>query len=83
MPNKQISKPPIQSAGENDVFVEVSSELKIALSRDKEAKAAFDKLPPSHQKEYVTWINDAKKEETRQRRVAQTLEMLKKDKKSR
>lgn len=61
----------------------IPAKLKTALSKDKEAKAAFDKLPPSHQKEYVTWINEAKKEETRARRVAQTIEMLKQGKKSR
>jgi uncharacterized protein YdeI (YjbR/CyaY-like superfamily) len=38
-------------------------------------------LPYSHQKEYVGYITEAKKEETRARRVAQTIEMLKKGKK--
>ncbi len=29
----------------------------------------FDKFPPSHKREYVEWITDAKREETRTRRL--------------
>ena len=58
--------------------VEVPVELKQALKTEKEAKARFDKLSYTHQKEYVNWINEAKREETRQNRIAKTIEMLKK-----
>jgi|SRR5687767_7054052 len=58
--------------------VEVPVELKKAFRSDKEAKALFDKLSYTHQKEYVNWINEAKREETRQNRIAKTIEMLKK-----
>lgn len=61
-------------------IVEVPAELKKAFKIEKEAKAFFDKLSYTHQKEYVTWINEAKKEETRQNRIAKTIEMLKKGK---
>ncbi len=37
----------------------------------------FDKLPPSHQKEYIKWLDEAKKEETRKRRLAKMVQMLK------
>jgi len=83
MPKKHTFTATIQNAGGGGAFMEIPAELMTALSRDKEAKAVFNKLPHSHQKEYVTWINDAKKEETRARRVAQTIEMLKQGKKSR
>lgn len=63
--------------------IEVPPELKKAFSKEKEAKAIFDKLSYTHQKEYVTWITEAKREETRQARVAKTIEMLKQGKKSR
>ena len=63
--------------------VAVPLELKRAFKSDKEAKAAFEKLSYTHQKEYVNWINDAKKDETQVRRVLQTLEMLKGRKKGR
>jgi len=61
--------------------VAVPAELKRLFKSDKEAKAVFEKLSYTHQKEYVTWINAAKKEETRQSRIVKTLEMLKKGKK--
>jgi len=40
---------------------------------EKEAKAIFEKLSYTHQREYVMWINEAKKEETRQNRVVKTI----------
>lgn len=62
--------------------VEVPAELKKAFKTEKEAKAFFEKLSYTHQREYVTWINEAKREETRQNRIAKTIEMLKKGKKN-
>jgi uncharacterized protein YdeI (YjbR/CyaY-like superfamily) len=47
-----------------------------ALKKNKKALAAFDNFPPSHQREYVEWITDAKTEETRQRRLTQALEWM-------
>ena len=63
--------------------VEVPTELKKAFKTEKEAKAVFDKLSYTHQREYVLWINEAKREETRQNRVVKTIEMLKQGKKAR
>lgn len=63
--------------------VEVPDDLRSALKKDKEAKAFFDKLSYTHQREYVTWINEAKKPETRAARILKTIGMLKKGKKGR
>lgn len=63
--------------------LEIPDELLKALRRDREAKAFFDKLSYTHQREYVTWINEAKKDETRQRRIVKAIEMLKNHKKAR
>ena len=63
--------------------VEVPAELKKVFRTEKEAKALFEKLSYTHQKEYVTWIDEAKKEETRLNRVAKMIEMLKEGKKAR
>jgi hypothetical protein len=62
--------------------VAVPEELKRAFKSEKEAKAAFDKLSYTHQREYVTWIDEAKKDETRRNRIIKTIEMLKKGKKA-
>lgn len=56
--------------------VEVPPPLAAALDGDSPARAAFDALAPSHRKEFARWVAEAKREETRDRRVAQTLEML-------
>ena len=63
-------------------LIEVPKDLLKVLKKDKEAKAFFDKLSYTHQKEYVRWVEEAKKEETRQNRIVKTVEMLKKGKKT-
>ena len=62
-------------------LVEVPAELKQAFKAEKEAKSFFEKLAYTHQREYVKWINEAKRDETRQARILKTIEMLKKGKK--
>ena len=61
--------------------VEVPKDLMRELKQNKEAKAFFDKLSYSHKREYVMWINEAKKEETWQNRIVKMIEMLKQGKK--
>ncbi|HET6952371.1 MAG TPA: YdeI/OmpD-associated family protein [Acidimicrobiales bacterium] len=56
--------------------VTVPDDLAAALAADAEAGAAFDRLSFSHRREYVTWIEEAKRPETRARRVAGTLDRL-------
>jgi hypothetical protein len=56
--------------------VDVPEPLARALARDKTASAAFDQLAFTHRKEYAQWIAEAKREETRERRVAKAIEML-------
>ena len=51
-------------------------DLAAALRRNKAAAAVFEKFSPSHRKEYIEWITEAKREETRQKRLATTLEWL-------
>jgi len=51
-------------------------ELLDALAADPGARAAYDALPPSHRTEYLRWIGEAKKPETRSDRVAKTVRRL-------
>jgi hypothetical protein len=53
-------------------------ELASALAKDTRARAAWDALSFTHQREHAEAIEDAKKPETRAARVAKTLAMLKK-----
>jgi hypothetical protein len=56
--------------------VEVPAALAAALAADPQAQASFDQMAFTHRKEYARWITEAKKEETRQRRVEQALAMI-------
>lgn len=51
-------------------------DLAKALAKNKKAKAAFDKFSYSHRKEYIEWINEAKTEPTRLKRIATTVEWV-------
>jgi uncharacterized protein YdeI (YjbR/CyaY-like superfamily) len=51
-------------------------ELKAALAKSKQAQAAFKAFPPSAQYEYVEWVAEAKGDDTRARRVAQSVEWM-------
>ena len=57
-------------------LVDVPDDLMQAMAAQPDAKAFFDKLSYSHRKEYVEWIDGAKKPETRKRRVEKALELL-------
>ena len=63
--------------------IEVPAELKKLFKTEKDAKAFFERLSYTHQREYVIWINEAKREETRQNRITKAIEMLKKGQKVR
>jgi hypothetical protein len=56
--------------------VKVPEALAQALAADSEARTAFDGLAFTHRKEFARWIAEAKREETRARRLEQALEML-------
>jgi hypothetical protein len=56
--------------------VEVPTALADALDAHPEVKARYDALAYTHRKEFARWIAEAKRDETRDRRVAQALEML-------
>ena len=60
---------------ESERTVETPEDFEKLLKKEK-LQAVFEKLSYSHRKEYVRWITEAKKEETRQRRLAKAMEML-------
>jgi uncharacterized protein YdeI (YjbR/CyaY-like superfamily) len=47
-----------------------------ALKKNRQARATFEGFPPSQQREYVDWITEAKRDETRQKRLTQAIEWL-------
>jgi Bacteriocin-protection, YdeI or OmpD-Associated/Domain of unknown function (DUF1905) len=61
--------------------IEVPADFRQALEQAPNAKAAFEKMSFTHQREYVRAILDAKRESTRIDRIEKTIEMLKNSKK--
>ena len=47
-----------------------------ALKKNKKALATFENFSPSHKREYVEWIIEAKREETRTKRIKTAIEMM-------
>ncbi len=71
LPPEEISRhaPPLP--------VNLDQDFRLALRADPAARERFALLPASHRKAYTDWIAEAKKPDTRARRVAQTLIKLK------
>ena len=55
---------------------ETPADLAAALEKNKPAQAAFDAFPPGCKREYIDWIVEAKREETRAKRLAQAVEWI-------
>jgi Bacteriocin-protection, YdeI or OmpD-Associated/Domain of unknown function (DUF1905) len=66
----------VLEADEQPRTVDPPAELAGALAADPGAKAAFDGLSYTHQREYAEWVAEAKREATRRRRVEQAVQML-------
>lgn len=56
--------------------IDVPPDLHAALATDPAALTSFEALAPSHRKEFVRWIEEAKRPETRDKRVAETLALV-------
>lgn len=56
--------------------IELSTDLMLCLEDDPAAKAYFNKIPGSHQKYYSRWIDSAKTDETKAKRIALALKAL-------
>jgi uncharacterized protein YdeI (YjbR/CyaY-like superfamily) len=56
--------------------LEIPEDLLQALSAVPDLEQMFLRYPPSHKKEYLKWIEEAKRPETRQRRIEQAVKQL-------
>jgi uncharacterized protein YdeI (YjbR/CyaY-like superfamily) len=63
-------------AAQREDITLVPAELTAALARNEQARLNFDKLASSYRKQFIYWIGVAKREETRNRRVAEAVELL-------
>jgi uncharacterized protein YdeI (YjbR/CyaY-like superfamily) len=67
-------KPAKSATGPAKPEIPVPDDFRAALNAA--AQATFDKLAPSHRREYLEWIVEAKRPETRAKRIAQAAEWL-------
>lgn len=68
---------------EEERIIEIPEDFARILSTDQKAKVTYDQLSFTAKKEYVKWITEAKREETRQDRIKKAMERLSEGKKLR
>ncbi|MCP1297624.1 YdeI/OmpD-associated family protein [Chryseobacterium sp. S0630] len=56
--------------------VEIADDIASVFNKNPEAKTLFDKMSYTHKKEYIRWIEEAKKPETRENRKAKMILMI-------
>jgi uncharacterized protein YdeI (YjbR/CyaY-like superfamily) len=54
----------------------IPEDLSSALSKNKTAKTTFEAFSPSHKNEYIAWIEEAKTEATREKRILTAIEWI-------
>lgn len=57
-------------------LLEMPADFAAALAKVKAAKQHYDAFPPGKQRDYLEWVLDAKREETRAKRIAQAVEWI-------
>lgn len=69
-----IKLPPRQKKPAKELII--PNDLQRGLQKNKAAKSHFDQFSPSKKKEYVEWINEAKTETTRNKRLSTAIEWI-------
>ena len=59
----------------------IPDDLRQALKANTQARRNFDRLAPSHKRQYIYWITSAKTDKTRQRRIQATVRLMTENKK--
>ena len=60
----------------DDPFEREADAFAAALKKNKKAQVVWEGFSPSHRREYIEWIAEAKTDVTRDKRIATTLEWL-------
>jgi uncharacterized protein YdeI (YjbR/CyaY-like superfamily) len=69
-------KPRSRNSKAEKTALDIPIEFKKILESEPKAKTVFEGLSSSHQREYISWIEEAKRTDTKQRRLEKTLENL-------
>jgi uncharacterized protein YdeI (YjbR/CyaY-like superfamily) len=74
--NEDGAKPPVPPVSDKSRTVRAPADLLAALKNNARARAAYDEMSPSHKREYIEWVTEAKRDETRKQRVAAAVEWM-------
>ena len=74
--NEDGVKAPTRSGPRKKKVLAVPPDLAAALKKNRKAMAAFEGFSPGGRHEYIEWLTEARREETRARRLATTIEWL-------
>ena len=74
--NDDEVKLPERKKRDTNKEIEIPDILQKALNKNKTASTRFSNFSPSHKREYIEWINEAKTEETKNKRIASTIEWV-------
>ncbi|WP_088044314.1 YdeI/OmpD-associated family protein [Bacillus sp. EAC] len=75
---RRTASPPKVNTSTGSKIVEIPVDLQEKFEEYPECKTFFNSLAYTHRKEYVHWISEAKRQETRVRRINGTIERLQK-----
>lgn len=73
---KDAGARPRRAAARKKTDVSVPEDLAAALKKSARARRTFQGFSPSHRREYVEWITEAKRDATRAKRIAQAIEWM-------
>lgn len=73
--NEEGVKKPVKEKAPKAALPEPAA-LTAALKKNKKAKTAWEGFPPSHRREYIEWITEARTDETRDKRIETSIEWL-------
>lgn len=71
-----IKTPGVRKSVATKPMPKAPADLVAALKKNGKARATFEAFAPSHKREYIEWIDEAKREETRARRLSQAIEWM-------
>ncbi|HWU52682.1 MAG TPA: YdeI/OmpD-associated family protein [Tahibacter sp.] len=74
--NESGAGPPRKPKAAPRAPAEVPEDLAAALKKNRKAAATFEAFSPTNRRDYVEWISEAKRAETRAKRLAQAIEWL-------
>ena len=72
----QDTEAPKKKATKKKISTRIPADLAELFKKHKKAKTVFEGFAPSHKRDYIEWITEAKRDATRQKRLKTTIEWL-------